>query len=184
MVWLGEPQAAISDKWAPGLVGMENLFLVSNPCEVEIGSGFRVLMYHGASINGFIGEMPKLRGVKISKIMEEILRRRHLAPIYGVMDYVPKRDKDALVIENVPDIFVVGDRHRAEVESYNGVLMVSTSCWQSITPFEERVGNKPDPCKVPLFNLKTREVKIVDFSDSGIKWDKGDDLVCDLGGGE
>jgi DNA polymerase II small subunit len=168
-VWLGEPQAAISDKWAPGLIGMENLFLVSNPCEVEIGSGFKVLMYHGASINGFIGEMPKLRGVKVSKIMEEILKRRHLAPIYGIMDYIPRKDKDDLVIGNVPDIFVVGDRHRAEVESYNNVLMVSTSCWQSITPFEERVGNKPDPCKVPLFNLKTREVKIMDFSDGKLE---------------
>jgi len=189
-VWLGEPQAAISDKWAPGLVEMENLFLVSNPCEVGIGSvlgghdsgepGFRVLMYHGASINGFVGEIPKLRGVKVGKVMEEILKRRHLAPIYGAMDYVPRKNKDDLVIESVPDIFVVGDRHRAEVKSYNNILMVSTSCWQSITPFEERVGNKPDPCKVPLFNLKTREVKIMDFSGGGVRWEEGDDLVCKL----
>jgi len=181
-VWLGEPQAAISNKWASGLVGMGNLFLVSNPCEVEIGSGFRVLMYHGASVNGFVGEMPKLRGVRVSKIMKEILKRRHLAPIYGIMDYIPRKDKDDLVIESVPDIFVVGDRHRAEVESYNNVLMVSTSCWQSITPFEERVGNNPDPCKVPLFNLNTREVKIMDFSDSEVRWGEGDDLVCKLEG--
>jgi DNA polymerase II small subunit len=179
-VWLGEPQAAISDKWAPGLMGLENLFLVSNPCEVEIGSGFRVLMYHGASINGFMSEMPKLRGVKVSKVMEEILKRRQLAPIYGVMDYIPKKDKDDLVIKNVPDIFVVGDRHRAEVKSYNNILMVSTSCWQSITPFEERIGDKPDPCKVPLFNLKTREVKVMDFGGDGVVWEKGDDLVCKL----
>lgn len=184
-VWLGEPQAAISNKWAPGFVGMKNLFLVSNPAEIEIGSGFRILMYHGASMNGFIREMPKLRrsavGSRYSvEIMKEILRRRHLAPSYGLMDYVPRSEKDNLIINSVPDIVVMGDRHRAEVESWNNILLVSSSCWQSITPFEERIGNKPDPCKVPLFNLKTREVKIMDFSNEDIKWESGDDLVCEL----
>jgi len=32
-------------------------------------------------------------------------------------------------------------------------------------PFEEKVGNIPDPCKVPLFNLKSREIKIIDFQE-------------------
>ena len=30
------------------------------------------------------------------------------------------------------------------------------------------MGEVPDPCKVPLFNLKTREVKIIDFSSSEV----------------
>jgi hypothetical protein len=46
----------------------------------------------------------------------------------------------------------------------SNILLVASSCWQSITPFEEKVGNNPDPCKVPLLNLKTREIKILDFS--------------------
>ena len=40
-----------------------------------------------------------------------------------------------------------------------------------MTAFEEKVGNDPDPGKVPMFNLKTREIKILDFSD-------GEDKVC------
>ena len=47
----------------------------------------------------------------------------------------------------------------------NNILLIASSCWQSITPFEEKVGNEPEPCRVPLFNLKTREIKILDFSD-------------------
>ena len=66
------------------------------------------------------------------------------------------------------DIVFTGDQHRAEIGSYNNVLMVAGSCWQSSTLFEEKVGAVPDPCKVPLFNLKTREVKIVDFSHEGV----------------
>jgi DNA polymerase II small subunit/DNA polymerase delta subunit B len=73
-------------------------------------------------------------------------------------------NKDPLVIETVPDIIATGDLHKPEVSTYNNILLVASSCWQSKTPFEEKVGNNPDPCKVPVFNLKTREVKILDFS--------------------
>ena len=29
---------------------------------------------------------------------------------------------------------------------------------------EEKIGNIPDPCKVPVFNIKTHELKVLDFS--------------------
>jgi len=179
-VWLGEPQAAIGKKWASDLFNMENLFLVSNPCEIEIDSGFRVLMYHGASINGFVNNIPKLREKKVIDIVKEILKRRHLAPSYGIMDYIPKRDKDNLVIKNIPDIIVMGNSCCAEIESWNNILMVSTSCWQNSIPFGGKSNCKPDPCKVPLFNLKNREIKIIDFSDNIIRWEEDDNLVCKL----
>lgn len=184
-VWLGEPQRIISEKWAPGLHRMENVHLVPNPALVEIDSGFKILMYHGASINHFINEISGIR-VKVghsnpTRVVKEMLKRRHLAPIHGLMDYIPCEEKDPLVIDVVPDIIATADQHRAEVDSYNNILLIASSCWQSITPFEEKVGNVPDPCKVPLFNLKTREIKIVDFSDDEIKWDVGRELTCSLG---
>ncbi len=176
-VWVGEPQSIIPEKWAPGLHQMENLYLVPNPALVEIIGGFKVLMYHGAGINRFIDEIPEIRtkyGHKSpTKVVKEMLKRRHLAPIHGLMDYIPCENKDPMVIDIVPDIIVTADQHRAEIDSYNNILMVASSCWQSITPFEEKIGNVPDPCKVPLFNLKTREVKIMDFS-------RDDDLVCKM----
>jgi len=85
--------------------------------------------------------------------------------MHGAMDYIPCENEDPLVIKQVPDIIATGDQHRAEVSKMNNILLIASSCWQSITPFEEKVGNVPDPCKVPLFNLKTREIKILDFSD-------------------
>ena len=62
---------------------------------------------------------------------------------------------------------VTADLHRTDIDKYHDILLISCSCWQSMTAFEEKVGNNPDPCKVPIFNLKTREVKILDFSDAG-----------------
>jgi DNA polymerase II small subunit/DNA polymerase delta subunit B len=58
-----------------------------------------------------------------------------------------------------------GEVHRLDIESYNGVLIITGSCWQAQTPFEEKVGNIPDPAKVPILNLKTRELKVLDFGD-------------------
>ncbi len=183
-VWVGEPQPIIGDNWAPGLHKMKNVHLVPNPSLVEISGGWKILMYHGASINRFIDEIPEIRtnfGHKCpTRVVKEMIKRRHLAPLHGGMDYIPCESGDPLVIETIPDIIVTADQHRAEISSYNNILLIAGSCWQSITPFEEKVGNVPDPCKVPILNLKTREIKILDFSDQEIKWDDGENLTCKI----
>ncbi len=169
-VWVGEPQPVIGEDWAGALYKMENMTLVSNPALIEIEDGFRVLMYHGASMHGIVEEIADLRlnfkHNSPTRIVKEMLKRRHLAPMHGASDYIPCEGIDPMAIEIIPDILSTGDLHRAEVSSYNNILLVSSSCWQSITPFEEKVGNNPDPCKVPLFNMKTREIKILDFSEN------------------
>lgn len=168
-VWVGEPQPVIGEDWAASLYKMENVTLVANPALIELDEGFKVLMYHGASMHGIVEEIADLRlnfkHNSPTRIVKEMLKRRHLAPMHGSTDYIPCEGVDPLVIDIVPDIITTGDLHRAEVSSYNNVLLVASSCWQSITPFEEKVGNNPDPCKVPLFNMKTREIKILDFSE-------------------
>ena len=216
-VWVGESQRCVSEKWAKGLYEMGNLRLAPNPSLVDIG-GFKVLMYHGSNrILNSITSRP-LRSQTASlpdrfaprtlrsqiDVVREMLRRGHLAPTHGLMDYVPTtssleqvgggwgrlgedvapvvafwEDRDGLVIAPrqvpsgegnvVPDIIATGGQHRAEVDSYNNILMVASSCWQSVTPFEEKVGNVPEPCRVPLFNLKTREIKVVDFGGDEVK---------------
>jgi DNA polymerase II small subunit len=193
-VWVGEPQPAINKKWGGSLCKMENLRIVSNPSMVEIG-GLKVLVYYGGSLNKFIDEIGELRikyGHRVpTRVVEEILKRRHLAPVYGSMDIIPNKVVDDLVLKDLPDVFVVGGQHRAIVNSYNNILIISTSCWQSKTDFEEKVGNEPDPCKVPILNLKSREVKILDFSskddlgepfDSVVELEDEDDCLNKVGG--
>ncbi len=41
--------------------------------------------------------------------------------------------------------------------------MISGSCWQAKTDFQEKLGHEPEPGRVPIVNLKTRAVKILDF---------------------
>jgi DNA polymerase II small subunit len=169
-----EPQPPIDADFAEQLTKMPNVFLVSNPATIEIEAnkqsrGIRVLMYHGASmIRNWVDEVEELRLIKAhqnpSKISKYMLRHRHLSPTHSSNVYVPSEKEDPLAIKQIPDILVTGDLHKADIDNYNNVLIIAGSCWQTTTPFEEKVGNQPDPCKVPLLNLKTREVKILDFS--------------------
>jgi DNA polymerase II small subunit len=152
---------------------MSNLFLVSNPAMVEVESsgrkqGFKVLMYHGASMHGWINEIEDLRQGKAnlnpSKVVKYMLRHRHLSPMHSGNVYIPSDKEDMQMIREIPDIIATGDMHRTDIEMYNNILIICGSCWQSQTSFEEKVGNIPDPCKVPMLNLKTREIKILDFT--------------------
>lgn len=167
------PQPQIGEDFAKSLTKIDNLYLVSNPSLVEIEgnedkSGIKVLMYHGAGVIPYIiNEIEELRldhaQSTPAKAIKHLLLRRHLAPSHAGFVYIPNMEEDNLVIKEVPDIITTGDMHRLDIDKYNGVLIICNSCWQTQTAFEEKVGNQPDYCKVPVLNLKTREVKILDF---------------------
>jgi hypothetical protein len=67
------------------------------------------------------------------------------------------------LIREVPDIFVSGHTHKMAISYYNNILIISTASWEKQNKYQERMGNKPDFCKIPAFNLKTRQINILDF---------------------
>ncbi|MBX4196497.1 metallophosphoesterase [Candidatus Pacearchaeota archaeon] len=167
---VAEPQPLIDKRYAGPLYAIENLVLVTNPALIKLlekDKEFKVLMYHGASIHTFINEIKELREMKAhrtpAKAVRHMLKRRHLAPPHSSVVYIPNIEYDPLVISEVPDVLCTGEVHRMDIENYNGVLIITGSCWQSQTPFEEKIGNIPDPCKVAVLNLKSRELKLLDF---------------------
>ena len=182
-----EPQPVVDRSYAGALYDIPNLVLVSNPCLVKLlekDKEFKVQMYHGASIHAFINNIEELRLIKAHKhparAVKHMLKRRHLAPSHGVsasIVYVPNIDKDPLVISEVPDIMAIGEVHRLDIERHNGILILTGNCWQAQTEFEEKIGNIPDPCKVPIFNVKTHELKILDFNIVEDVVEKSEDVV-------
>jgi DNA polymerase II small subunit len=166
-----EPQPVLDEKYAWRLYNLKNVVLVRNPTTVGIGqtenfSGFDVLMYHGYSFHYYANNISRLIQEKAAhhpeKIMHYLLMNRHLAPSHSSTLYFPS-EEDPFFIEKVPDIFIAGHTHKSGISYYNNVLVISSSTWESMTGFQERLGNEPDFCKVPMFNLKTRAVKILDF---------------------
>lgn len=167
-----EPQPKISKEFAPELHEMDNVLLTTNPSIVRIGKtktfqGLDVLMYHGDSFDyyGDVVDVLRLNNAKMKPdmIVHFLLKKRHLAPSHTSTTYYPS-EKDYLVIRKIPDIFVSGHIHKSAVSHYNNILTISCSCWQSKTAYQEKFGHEPDPCKVPILNLKNGKVSIMDFS--------------------
>ena len=171
-VRLSEPQPPPNKTYSEPLYNLRNAFLVSNPSLINIHSsmdfeGFNILMYHGASFHYYIDNIESLRMADSRdnphNILKYLLTKRHFAPSHGSTLFVPDVDYDPLVIEKVPDVFVCGDMHRSDISRYKDTILINCSCWQAKTAFQEKTGNNPDPGKVPILNLKTREVKVIKF---------------------
>ena len=172
-VRIAEPQPRMN-QFSEVLSGLKNLTLVSNPATVAVhkdehNEGVDVLMYHGFSYDYYAASVEPIRAGgaydRVDLIMKYLLQKRHLAPSHTSTQYVPSMTEDSLLIEKVPDIFVSGHVHKSSVNTYNGVLLVGCSCWQAKTGFQEKMGHHPDPGRVPVVNLKTRDVTIINFCD-------------------
>tara|TARA_Y100000310_G_scaffold333952_1_gene412576 strand:+ start:1436 stop:3019 length:1584 start_codon:yes stop_codon:yes gene_type:complete len=169
---LAEPQLKIYKDFAEELYNIPNVIMVSNPSVVNIHSsntfsGFDVLVYHGNSFDFYMAEIESIRNKggydRVDLLMKFLLQRRHLAPSYTSVPYVPDITSDFLAIDKVPDFFVSGHIHKAAAANYKNVTLISGSCWQSKTAYQEKVGHNPEPSRVPIVNLQTRQVKMLKF---------------------
>lgn len=172
-VHLAEPQSSFDETFAPSLFKIPNVTLVTNPALVNIGKtgtfpGFDVLLYHGYSFDYYVANVESIRNNggyhRADLIMKFLLKRRHLAPSFKSTPYFPGHKEDPLLIKKVPDFLISGHIHYSNVANYKGVTTICGSCWQGITTFQEKLGHQPEPARVPLVNLKTREIKVLNFS--------------------
>lgn len=168
---LAEPQHTIPKSYAEELYNIENLQLASNPAMVRIGKtenfpGFNVLLYHGGSLIYYSQNIPSVRDKGGQKrpdlMMKYMLQRRHLSPTHGATPYVPDKT-DPLFIDEIPDIFVTGHIHRASIAQYRGITMINASTWTATTEDQIKRGLEPQPGRVPLLNLQTRQGKMMNF---------------------
>ena len=160
-VRLAEPQPALPTELR-SMFEARTIF-VGNPCYLEI-EGRTILAYHGRSMDDFIGSIRNLSYGRPAEIMKEMLKRRHLAPIYGERTAIAPEQKDYLLIDRVPHIFVTGHVHACAVDEYRGIKLINASAWQSQTGFQRMHNQTPDPAKVPMINLGTGETWVEDFS--------------------
>jgi len=185
---ISEPQPPIYKDFAAELYAMENVTIVSSPSLITIGakpeknfSGFDVLLYHGYSLIYYSDNVPSIRergGQKRAElIMKFLLQRRHLAPTHASNLFVPDNEQDPLVIDRIPDFFLTGHIHRIASATYRGVTLLNASAWCDITDDQEKRGLEPQPARLPVINLQTRDIKVINFY-SGKGLGKGDQLAA------
>jgi DNA polymerase II small subunit len=169
---ISEPQPPLLHKYAESLRKLPNLYLVSNPALINVGakngfSGFDMLLYHGVSLIYYSDHVDSIRQRGGQKrpdlLMKLLLQMRHLAPSHTSNLYTPDATFDPMIINKIPDFFITGHIHRVSVSNYKNITLINCSCWVGITEDQEKRGLQPQPGRVPLINLQTREVKVINF---------------------
>jgi len=157
-----EPQPAILEEFAPELYEKQNIHMGGSPTYTKL-HGVEVLMYHGRSLDDVFSNIPNLSFDHPETPMVELLKKRHLAPIYGGKVPLSPEAEDYLVIEEVPDIIHFGHIHTVGVENYRGTLLLNSGSFQSQTSFQKKVNIVPDPARIPVVDLQTYNTTLMRF---------------------
>ncbi|MFH1821875.1 MAG: DNA-directed DNA polymerase II small subunit [Methanobacteriota archaeon] len=157
-----EPQPAIHRDIAEGLHDL-NSIMVGNPARLTLHD-VEFLVYHGRSFDDVISSIPGLNREKTTPPMVKLLKKRHLAPIYGGRTAISPEKKDYLVIEDVPDVFHCGHLHIFGYERYRDVSVINSGTFQGMTNFMRQLGVTPTPGIVPIVNLQTHNTEVKKFA--------------------
>jgi len=155
-----EPQPRFPEHITSGFP--DNITFVGNPALISL-DGIKVLMYHGRSIDDLVQSLPGVSYQNPTTAMTEMLKFRHLSPIYGGRVSIAPEKHDHFVIDQVPDIFHCGHVHTVGVRHYKNVLMINSGTWQSQTEFQKRVNLVPVPAQVPVVDLSTLKTTMLKF---------------------
>ncbi len=157
-----EPQPTF-EKEIQDLFTGRNIKFVGNPCYFSL-HGVEILSYHGQSLLDFATNIQHLKYNEPVEIMKVMLKKHHLAPSYGGYTPLAPEHIDYMVIDKIPDIFVTGHVHLAQISEYRGVTLINASSWQSQTTYQKMLNFIPDSAKLPIVDLKTSNVTMMDFN--------------------
>ncbi len=155
-VRLAEPQPSLGDEFTKYFG--DNVKFVGNPVTVN-ADGVNILMYHGMSIHALAEVIPGLDAEEPIGVMEVMLQKRHVAPVYGKNVRLAGEEEDYLVIETVPDVLHCGHVHKWGTGEYNGVKLINTATWQGQTSFQKSKGIEPDVGCWGVLDLSTKNIE-------------------------
>jgi DNA polymerase II small subunit len=157
-----EPQPTF-EKEIQDLFSAKDITFVGNPCYFSL-HGVEILSYHGQSLLDFATNIQQLKYNEPVETMKIMLKKHHLAPTYGGYTPLAPEHLDYMIIDKVPDIFVTGHVHLATIGDYRGVTLINASSWQAQTSYQKMLNFVPDSAKLPIADLKTGNVTMMDFS--------------------
>lgn len=164
------PRPPIPEEFAEGLYRLgDRVVMLGDPSQIVV-EGVNVLLVHGDSLDDLVTQIPGASYRRPALAMKELLRKRHLAPLYGGKTELAPGHRDWLVIEDVPDIVHFGHAHHNAVDNYRGVQIINSGTFQSQTDFMRKQGIEPTPGIVTLVNLHTGAPTVrvfYDFATSG-----------------
>ncbi len=157
-----DPQPRLPERIQDLFKEHENTVFVSNPALIEL-EGVSILVYHGQSFDDLIMAIPGLTYDHPEDVMIEMLKRRHLSPIYGGKVPIVPSVIDSGVIEQIPDVLHCGHTHTVGVGRYRGVTVINAGAWQDQTEYQRKLNIKPTPGCAALLDLGRLDVNILRF---------------------
>lgn len=156
-----EPQPALGSEYTKPF-DLKNVKFIGNPALIEL-HGVRVLIYHGRSLDDLKAVIPGASYESPEKLMMEMLKRRHLSPIYGGRVLIAPEKNDHFIINTVPEILHCGHVHTVGSAKYRGVSLINSGTWQSQTEYQRTMNLTPMPARASIVDLGTLETKILRF---------------------
>ncbi len=147
------PRPAVPKKYSAELIDI-GVLCIGNPSLIQTHN-VNTLVFHGDSILDLNMMIPGLDNNKPVDTMVELLKCRHLAPIYGKKTQIAPTNKDWLVIDKIPDIFHTGHIHINGMDYYNNIALVNSGCFQSQTDFMNSLGIHPTPGIISIVDLES-----------------------------
>jgi DNA polymerase II small subunit len=158
------PKPPIPRIFAEPLYALENVTMLGDPSQILV-EGVNILMTHGDSLDDLVTTLPGASYTEPAKSMIELLKKRHLAPIYGGKTEIAPLHRDWMVIDTPPDVVHFGHAHHNAVDNYRGVQIINSGTFQSQTDFMRKQGVVPTPGIVTFLNLQTGAPEIRFFYD-------------------
>ncbi len=148
---VAEPQPAVPEEYAKALYELDNVEFISNPGIISL-DGINVLIYHGRSFDDLVMAVKQFSHERNDLLMEELLQKRHLAPIYGERTPLASELEDYLVIDEVPDVFHTGHVHINTYRKFKGIHLINSGTFQTQTEFQKIYNIEPTPAEVPILH--------------------------------
>lgn len=160
---VAEPQPAVPEEYAKALYELDNVEFISNPGVVSL-DGINVLIYHGRSFDDLVMAVKQFTHERNDLLMEELLQKRHLAPIYGERTPLASELEDYLVIDEIPDVFHTGHVHINTYRRFKGIHLINSGTFQTQTEFQKIYNIEPTPAEVPILHKgKYRHFKFIEW---------------------
>lgn len=156
------PTPPIYREYADPIYSMKNVVMLGDPAVVEL-EGATFLLTHGRSLDDIIPALPNCSFKEPQRAMAELLKSRHISPIYGEKTPLAPEAVDSLIIDPVPDVFLAGHVHVWGVTDYRGVVVANAGTWQGQTNYQLSMGIEPKPCAVPVVNLRNFKTTTLKF---------------------
>lgn len=159
------PKPPISEEFAQPLYNLGNrITMLGDPSQVIV-EGVNVLLTHGDSMDDLVTSIPGASYTEPARPMKELLKKRHLVPMYGGKTELAPLHRDWMVIDTPPDVLHFGHCHHNAVDNYRGVQIINSGTFQSQTDFMRKQGVVPTPGIVTLLNLRTGAPEVRFFYD-------------------